>query len=228
MIYAIIFLTIILLGIIFSKLSTKLLIDYFNKHNNFFADINKTSCELLSFFIKELKLNVKLIEYSNFLDNSYNIKQKLILLSKDIINNKSVPALAISMHELGHALQHKNKNKLFNLNHFFMFLNKVTSFLLLPLILFLIVSLFLSSLYLNLALILVLCFYLINLIIRIIIIPLEKNASKIALNLLSEYKIFDEDEMKISKRLLNLALLTYVGGFFSNYTKLFKKIIKNF
>ena len=35
-------------------------------------------------------------------------------------------------------------------------------------------------------------------------------------------------ELKIAKKLLNLALFTYIGGFFRNYIKIIKKIIKNF
>lgn len=228
MILAIILLVFIFFGIFLSRISSKILVDYYNKYNSHFANINKTSVELLTFFIDKLNIKIKIKEYSYFLNNSYNIKHKVILLSKDIINNKSIPALSISMHELGHALQHKNKSKLFYTYYVFLRLNKITSFLILPLILFLIVSLFLSSFYLNLALILVLCFYLVNLIARIIIIPLEKNASNLALNLLNEYKIFDEDEFKIAKKFLSFAALTYVGGLFSNYIKLFNKILKNF
>ncbi|MBE5745746.1 MAG: zinc metallopeptidase [Clostridiales bacterium] len=228
MIYAIIFLIILIIGIFLANISIKLLINYYNKYNSHKAHINITSAQLLSYFIKSFNMDILIAEYSTFLDNSYNIKRKIIFLSKDVINNTSVPALAISMHELGHAIQHKNKSKLFYLYYTFSILNKITSSLIIPLFVFLVVSLFLSQIYLNIALILIVCFYLVNLIIRIIIIPLERNASNIALDLLKQYKIFDSDELQIAKKLLNLAALTYVGGFFSNYIKMFKKIFKNF
>lgn len=228
MIYALIVLAIIIAGIITAFLSNKLLQNYYNKKDLILASCNLTSFELLVYFIQNLKLNVKIAEHSTGLNNSYNIKQRLIVLSEDVIASKSVASLTISMHELGHALQHHNKSKLFYLYYTLIVLNKVTSILLFPLIIFLVVSLFLPIFYLHLALILVLVFYIINLLIRIIIIPLEKNASNIALKLLNDYNIFNKAELKIAKKLLRLAYTTYIGGFFINYIKFFQKLLKNF
>lgn len=228
MIYAIIFLGVVVLDIIIALLSNKLLYSYFDKADSVLANCGFTSLELLAYFITHLNLNVKITEYSTGLNNSYNIKQKIIVLSKDVINNKSVGALTISMHEFGHALQHKNKSKLFYFYLALSVLNKITSILLLPLVIFLIVSLFLPLFYLEIAVIIVIIFYIINLLARIFIIPLEKNASDIAMKLLTEYEIFDKKELKIAKKLLKLAYSTYIGGFFINYIKIFRKIIKNF
>lgn len=228
MILAIIIVTFILLGIIFSGFSGKLLINYFTKVNKIESHSDVTSFELLAFFITNFNLDVKVAEYSTFLDNSYDIKRKIIFLSSDIFNNKSIGALAVSMHELGHAIQHNKKSKLFNLYYFFTILNKVTSLLIFPLLVFLVVSLFLPLLYLFIALLLLLIFYIINLISRVIIIPLENNASKIAISLLKEYNILDKSELKMAEKLLKYAVFTYVGGFFNYYVKIFKKIIRRF
>lgn len=229
MIYIIIF-AFILLGIITAYASSNRLHSYFNKISNNFAEINKTGNELLLFFINKLKLNTKILERSNEnkLDNSYNVIQKTIFLSNFVNNDKSVGSLTVAMHELGHAVQHNKKSKLFYLYFTLSVLNRITSFFFAPLIIFLIISLFLSTFYINLALILLLSFYVINLLSRILIIPLEKNASKIAINLLKEYKIFDEEELKCAKKLLNLALFTYIGGFFINYINFFRKLIRSF
>jgi len=228
MIFALIILGVILLGINIAFTSNKMLLNYFNKTNKINANINLTSFELMVFFITNLNLPVKVSEYSTGLNNSYNIKRKLIVLSEDVFNSSSVASLAISMHELGHAVQHHTKSKLFYFYYTLSILNKITSLLLLPLIIFLIVSLFLPQIYLHIALILVLVFYLVNLLIRLVIIPLEKNASFIALKLLNEYEIFNKKELKIAKKLLKLAYLTYVGGFFINFIKIFNKILRSF
>jgi len=225
---ALIVLGIIVVGIITAFISNNLLIKYFEKANKIPVSKNILSIELLVFFINEFNLNVKIIEHSTGLNNSYNIKQKIIILSSDVIYKNTVGSLAISMHELGHAIQHHSKSKLFYLYYFFNILNKITSILLIPLIIFLIISLFLPFIYLHVALILVLIFYITNLIIRLIIIPLEKNASNIALKLLKEYEIFNKKELKIAKKLLNLAYLTYIGGFFHGYIKFFRKVLRNF
>lgn len=228
MVYALIVLGIIILGIIIAFASNKMLTAYFNKTNLILANCGLTSFELLVYFISNLNLNVKVSEYSTGLNNSYNIKRRLIVLSEDVFSSKSVASLSVSMHELGHAIQHHNKSKLFYLYYGLSILNKITSFLIFPLIIFLIVSLFLADFYLKMALILLLAFYVVNLLIRLIIIPLEKNASNIALNLIIEHNVFDKNELKIAKKLLRLAYTTYIGGFFINYIKAFTKFIKSF
>ena len=226
--YLLIFVIILFVGIFASLLSTKALYSCYKKANNEIANINLTSANLLAFFIQKLNLNIKIAKYSYGLDNSYSIKKKVIFLSNDVFDSRSVAGISIAMHELGHSIQHHTKTKLFKLYSFFSIIAKITSLLLLPLIIFFLVSLFLDTFYLKLALILFIVLYLINLTIRILIIPLEKNASNIAIGLLREYKIFDQDELKLAKKLLNRAFLTYVGGFFNVYIKFFKKILKSF
>lgn len=209
-------------------LSGKLVVNYFDKANQIENSMHIKSHELLLFFINFLNLNVNLTENGKYLDNSYSTNNNLISLSEDIFNNSSVGAIAVSMHELGHAIQHQSKSKLFKIYMSLSFINKITSLLMFPAIIFLIVSLFLETFYLKIALIILLCFYLINFFVRILIIPVEKDASKKALKLLQKHKILQENELKIAKRLLNLACFTYVGGFFKGYRKFFKKILRGF
>lgn len=223
-----IFLGILVLGIISSLVSTNLVTHYYKKANKEFASINLTSANLLVYFINKFNLKVKIMKYSYGLNNNYNTKRKIICLSNDIFDNKSVASLAISMHELGHAIQHKESNKLFRSYSFFHFVAKITSFLILPLIILLILFIFLDIFNLKIIIIIFSVIYVINLITRILIIPLEKNASKIALTLLKDYKIFDDEELEIAKKLLSFAWLTYVCGFFNVYIHWFKKIIKSF
>lgn len=228
MVYFLIALGVLFIGVSLSTISVKLLTNYYEKANKVEAECNLTAFELLVFFITKLNLGIKVGKFSSYLDNSYNINKKVILLSNDVFDNKSVGALSVSMHELGHAIQHKNNGFVFKFYCFLKILNKISSYLIVPILLFLVVSLFLEIKFLYLALIILFCFYLINLLTRIIIIPLEKNASKLAINLLKEYNIFNSNEISIAKKLLNLACFTYVGGFFNIYIKFFKKILKGF
>ncbi len=208
--------------------SNKLVINYFNKANEIENFGHIKSHELIIFFIKLLNLNTKITECGDYLDNSYSTSENLIRLSKDVFNNSSVGAIAVSMHELGHAIQHQSKNKLFKIFIFLSFVNKITSVLLFPAIIFLIISLFLETFYIKIALIILLCFYIINFFVRLIIIPVEKDASNKAINLLKKNSILTNNELKIAKKLLNLACFTYVGGFFKGYRKFFKKILRGF
>ena len=49
---------------------------------------------------------------------------------------------------------------------------------------------------------------------KISVIKIEKEASAYALELLSQTKILNENELKVAKKLLKLALQTYIGDFF--------------
>ncbi len=228
MIYCLIIISIIIFGIFLNILSNKLIINYFDKANNEQSGLGLKSHEVVSYFIEKLKLNLKVQEYGNYLDNSYNINKKVIFLSKDVFNSSSVGAISVSTHELGHALQHKQKSALFYAFCVSIMLNKISSFFIFPCLIFLVVSLFLETIYLKIALIILACIYAINLISRLVVIPLEKNASNKAIKLLKEYSILSKSELKIAKKLLNLACFTYVGGFFKNYRKFFKNILRGF
>jgi len=227
-VYFIIIISVIIFGILLNMLSNKLIVNYYNKTSKIDLAMNITSHELIIFFIRQLSLNIFVKKQGEGLENSYNIKTRTICLSNDVYNSSSLSAITISMHELGHALQHNTKSILFHLFVVFSVLNKITSTLLFPAILFLVVSLFLETIYLKIAIIIIFCFYIINLISRIIIIPLEKNASNKAIKLMKEYKILNASEQKIAQKLLNLACFTYIGGFFKNYRVILKKILRGF
>ena len=204
------------------------MINYYEKIKDIPSKINRTSSEIIIFFIKTLNLNIKITKYSTYLDNSYSINQKVIMLSNDVINSTSVADIAISMHELGHALQHREKSALFYLFLTIKIFDKISSFLFLPSIIFFLVSIIWLNQFVLVSIIILLAFYLINLFSRLIIIPLERNASNRAIKLLKDYQIFDTNELKIAKKLLSFACLTYVGGFFKTYKNIIKKILKNF
>ena len=228
MIYFIIVISIVFFGICLNIISNKTVINYYEKARKVDSKINKSSHELIIFFIMSLNLNIKVGKFSTYLDNSYSIKQKIIFLSDTVFDSTSVGDITIAMHELGHAMQHKSKSKLFYLYLTLSILNKISSVLILPGIIFLIVSLFLETTFLKIAAIILLVFYVINLLSRITIIPLEKDASNRALKLLKDYQIFDKNELKLAKKLLNFACFTYVGGIFKGYKKIFNKILKGF
>lgn len=228
MIYVVIFVSIVVFGILLNILSNKLIINYYNKTKTLQSNLAKSSSHILAFFIQTLKLDVKIQKHGHDLDNFYSIKHKIIVLSEEVFPSSSLAAIGISMHEFGHALQHHNKSPLFYTYIMFSFLSRISSIIFLPAIIFLIVSLFLDTFFLKLAMIIVTCLYVINLFSRIIIIPVEKDASNRAIKLLKDYNILDHKELKIVKKLLNVACFTYVGGFFKNYRKILRNILRGF
>lgn len=222
-------LIIVIIGIIIAKTSNSNLLNYYYSKSNEIAMINSNCFQILTILSFNLGLNIKIIKQGEKLDNFYSPKNKAIFLSNDVYDSKSVPAIAISMHELGHAIQHQKKSKLFALHKICNIINKCSSIIFFPLIILLIVSFItLSETIILTILYILLAFWLVNLTSRFVLIFLEKDASKTALELIKNYNILDEDEVIIAKKLLKKALLTYVGGIFYNIIKFFRNMKKIF
>lgn len=224
-----IILIVVIIGIIIAKTAYSNLLNYYYSKINDIAIINSTSAQVLTLLSMNLGLNIRIFQKGEKLDNFYSPRNEAIFLSKEVYNSRSIPAIAISMHELGHAIQHKNSSNLFNLHKICNVLNKISSIIFIPLIILLIVSLIFFSNVISLTILYILIsLWLVNFISRFILIFLERDASKRALKLMKDYRILDEDEIPIAKKLLNKALLTYIGGIFHNIIKFFMNLKKLF
>ena len=140
---------------------------------------------------------------------------KRITLSSKVASSASVSALTVCAHEFGHAYQyHKTPDKL-NRNYKFSKLVKVLGVFVLPLLVVSILLLVFSQTTIGIIIAsMTLLIFLTALAFKISIIKIEKEASAYALELLSQTKILNENELKVGKKLLKLALQTYIGDFF--------------
>jgi len=59
-------------------------------------------------------------------------------------------------------------------------------------------------------------------ILKIINVPIEFNASKIAYNFLKEHNVLTVQELKLAKKLLKIAANTYIANLFSLLTSFFR------
>ena len=64
-----------------------------------------------------------------------------------------------------------------------------------------------------------------DLLAKMLTIPMEYGASRIAINLLRKYQILDEEELNITQKITNAAAFTYIADFIKDITglNLFKK-----
>ena len=72
-----------------------------------------------------LGLDVKIAYRDGLLTDSYSIKSKIIIMSEEVCNSSSIASAGIVAHEIGHAVQHKNKTFLFSLCRILNFLSKL-------------------------------------------------------------------------------------------------------
>lgn len=179
------------------------------------VDGTTCSAELCYKLLAKAGINdVKVVKANGRLTDCYDSKRKLIKLSTDTYYSASIAALGVMAHEVGHAIQDHKGNALFKIRKFLAPIVSFVSGAFLPLVLlgsifnivFLIPTI---GYYVILA---SLIFYGASLVFELLTLPLEYNASKTALKILSETEIFNENELRKVKNVLSAAAQTYVAS----------------
>lgn len=162
---------------------------------------------------KQLNLDINLAIIDGVLTDCYSTKSKTLMMSDGTCNSNSLSAIVIISHEIGHAVQHKDKHPLLYFSNFLRSLTKITNFFIIPLLLASLICLIigndLNRLLFNIATILFALHCLSNL----LMIPLEKNASSFAMRYLKENKYLNFNEVVRARRLLRCASRTYILNF---------------
>lgn len=147
--------------------------------------------------------DVEIVPISGHLSDNYNSKTKKISLSEPVYENESVAALGVACHEAGHALQYASGYMPIKIRGAIFPVVSFASMAALPIAL---LGLLFSSLLVEIGIIL----FSATVIFQLLLLPIEFNASKRAVEALSE--ILTEDELKGVKRVLTAAALTYVAS----------------
>ena len=154
---------------------------------------------------------IKIVQISNIAGDAYSSGK--LFLSTKTLNTNSIASFTIVSHELGHALQDKEGNRLKKL-HKLRKLGKILGYLMTPSIIAgAILAIIGSDLFIPGLILIgfgVLIFFL-ALIIKLATISIEKDASKKALVFLRE--VTDAKQVKQCKKFLNDARMTYWGDF---------------
>lgn len=223
---------ILIIGLSIASSSYGRMIRLYHKYNRRDAYVNITAGQFVLGALSYLDLNDHTLRYTNKeFGDAYVPNKKIVVLSTKNIDNKSVSAIAVAAHEIGHVIQHKEASKLFSINYLFNTLTRMLGWMILPL---LFIGLFLILFYIEhlttgtIMLYSGIGLWIISFVFKIISIPLELDASKRAVKLLREEHIFDPDELKQAKKVLNAAALTYVGGLFANLLKFLRALNKSF
>ncbi len=183
-----------------------------NKHGYTGADVAKQLLMLSG--INDV--TVQMVN-GNLTDN-YNPKNKTLNLSQSVYASTSLSAVGVAAHETGHAIQHQNEYFPLVLRSSVIPLVSFSSKLSIPLIF---IGLLFSGRLLDLGIIL----FGIVVIFQLMTLPVEFNASKRAVKLLSENNFLDETEIPAVKKVLSAAALTYVAAAVSAIANLIRYIV---
>lgn len=224
-ILALLAILILLLLVVFA--SRRRMVKVYNKFLTVGNSRNITGLALAQYAQEKLNLPHLSVAYTKtHLGEAYSAKNKMIIMTPAVANYASLTSISTVAHELGHAVQDRQNNRLFGLVQILMRLTRFTNKFILPTLVsglilfglgyFQIISANLYSLgttltYLAFALILF------QIIIKIITIPLEYDASKKALWFLKEYNLVTKSEMRRVKKLLSVAATTYIASLFDGF-----------
>lgn len=152
--------------------------------------------------IEDVKINV----VPGTLNDHYDPRKKVVNLSESVAHSRSVAALGIAAHEIGHATQHNRGYIPLNLRNSFVPVASLGSRAAMPL--FFIGFLFRTPFLMNLGII----FFSGAVLFQLITLPVELNASSRALKSLSAGGYLVTGEIDQTRRVLNAAALTYVAA----------------
>lgn len=209
-----------LIGLVFTLISQWYVNHNYKKYLKVKNSNNLRGCDVARKILDLNGLNdVKVQEVSGVLTDHYDPKSKVVRLSSTIYNETSISSVAVAAHECGHAIQDKN-------GYFFLRLRSS----LVPLTnlctklgyIIIIVGLIFSMM--KLFMVGIVC-ELVILLFQVITLPVEFNASNRALKILNTENIVVNDEVKMSKKVLKAAALTYVAAVATNLLELLRLIL---
>lgn len=192
----------------------------FNKYSRVMSSRGLTGAnaalQVLSFYGIH---DVQIERVSGKLSDHYDPKSKVIRLSDSVFNSRSVAAIGVACHEAGHAAQHAQGYAPIKWRNAILPVCNIGSTLGIPIAL---VGLFLNNDFLiNFGLVL----YSLIAVFQFITLPVEFNASKRAVEVISQTNILDEEEIIGTKKVLSAAAMTYVAALATSIANLLRFII---
>lgn len=163
--------------------------------------------------------DIHVVETRGNLSDHYDPSRKVVRLSSEIFHGDSIAATAIAAHEVGHALQDKNKYLFIKLRSLIFPLVHFTSKFA-----YLVIFLgFLSEItrLVELGIILVS----LGVFFQLITLPVEFNASKRAKEEIKNLKLSKDNEIIEVNNMLTAAALTYVAGLIASILELLRLIV---
>ena len=184
----------------------------FNYYSRVYSRCSETGSSIARKVLDEHGLShIRIEKVSGRLQDHYDPRNNGIRLSSDVYNSTSVAALGVALHEVGHAIQYKERYFPIKLRNAIIPLTNISSRLAMPLI---IIGILLSSFgegydivaYIGVAL------FGVAVLFQLITLPVEFNASNRAVAILAKTGTLTKEELKGVKKVLKAAALTYVAS----------------
>lgn len=193
--------------VILSMIASAKVNSSFKKYSQVFSSHNLTGAQAAFEVLKHYGItNVQIERVNGKLTDHYDPRTNVIRLSDSVYNSTSVAAIGVACHEAGHAAQYAQNYAPIKIRSFVLPAANLGSRAGIPLA---ILGFFLNFEVLAIAGIV---FFSFAVLFQIVTLPVEFNASKRALNVISEADILSEPEKAGAKKVLTAAAMTYVAA----------------
>lgn len=198
------------------------------KHGKTLDDLPGTGGELAEHLIERFELHPVSLEKTEAFTDHYDPEAQCVRLGPDNYDGRSVTAVAIAAHEVGHAIQFQRNEKIAQLRSQYIpvsvMLGKLGTWMLLAMPIVSIVSRSPAVMIIFIAISVLL--QLAGALTYLIVLPEEWDASfNKALPILIEGKYLPEDKIAAARQVLRAAALTYFAGALANVANIGRWLI---
>ena len=211
----------VIIGVILSLIASARVKSTFAKYSRVRSHSGLTGAEAAEKVLHHAGIyDVSIENVQGQLTDHYDPRKKVLRLSDSVYGSNSIAAIGVAAHECGHAIQHQNAYAPLKIRSALVPVANFGSFLAWPLIL---VGLLLagSQTLIDIGIIL----FSTAVLFQLVTLPVEFNASRRAIQRLSESGILHYEELNQSKKVLNAAALTYVAAAAATILQLLRLVL---
>jgi len=211
----------VIIGLVISMAASGYVNRTFRHYDRYRSQSNTTGSDAARFILSQSGINdVGIQGISGDLTDNYNGQTKVLSLSESTANSTSVAAIGVAAHECGHAVQDHVNYWPMRLRTALVPAANLGSTASLPII---IVGVLLS--YNQVLIHLGILLFSLALLFQLVTLPVEFNASRRALKILSDGQVLTRDEVPMVRKVLVAAALTYVAAALSTFLQLLRLVL---
>ncbi|WYJ81988.1 neutral zinc metallopeptidase [Enterococcus sp. DIV0840] len=211
----------VIAGLLISMAASAYVNSTFKKYDKIQSQNNITGTKAAQYILQKEQINdVGVQQIAGDLTDNYNSGNKILSLSEATAQSMSVAAIGVAAHECGHAVQDHTGYTPLKIRAAIVPAANFGSALSFPIILVGVLFSWNQTL-INIG---ILAFSL-ALLFQLVTLPVEFNASRRALKILSDGNILTEEEVPMARKVLFAAALTYVAAALATFLQLLRLII---
>lgn len=200
-------------AMIFALIAQNMVKSNFKKYSKIANSRGMTGAEVAALILSNHGLShVKVEQLQGKMTDHYDPRHKAVRLSQGVYNARSIAALSIAAHECGHAIQHDEAYSFLAFREFMFPAVNICSRYAMPIA---VAGIFIGYLGANFGLFILqigILLFTVVVLFQLVTLPVEFDASRRAINILSEYNYLNDNEVPGAKNMLRAAAMTYVAA----------------